>query len=195
MESTGIIVLAGGSSDRLGQPKQLLQYEGKTLIERIVETVKQLVEKPVVVLGAYDDLIRARIEQAGVHIVFNREWASGIASSIRTGLQAALDLSPSPDAVVFIVCDQPYISPELVIEMISLHAESGKPIVACSYGNTLGTPVLFDKQYFGELLLLKDKEGAKKIIQGHPESVASISFPMGETDIDTLQDYKALQTK
>jgi molybdenum cofactor cytidylyltransferase len=78
--------------------------------------------------------------------------------------------------------------------MIAARERTKKPIIACAYDNTLGTPVLISKKYFNELLHLKENEGAKKIIRLHPGSVESISFPRGNVDIDTMQDYAALQS-
>jgi len=116
-------------------------------------------------------------------------------SSIRKGLMALLYFSPDTEAVIFAVCDQPYISPDLFLEMISVGSKTPKPIVACSYNNILGTPVLFKKEFFNVLLALKDNEGARKIIQSYPESVEAVPFPLGIIDVDTMQDYVALQNK
>ena len=116
-------------------------------------------------------------------------------SSIRKGLMALLCFSPDTEGVIFAVCDQPYITPDLFQEMISVGSQSQKPIVACLYNNVLGTPVLFKKEYFDVLLALKDNEGARKILQTHPESAESVPFPLGIFDVDTMQDYVALQNK
>jgi len=70
--------------------------------------------------------------------------------------------------------------------------ETAKPIIACSYNNTIGVPVLFNKSLFAELLLLKGHDGAKKILQTHPHDVATISFELGGIDIDTKEDYEQL---
>ncbi len=67
--------------------------------------------------------------------------------------------------------------------------------MACLYDNVLGTPVLFKKEYFEVLLAMKDNEGARKVIQSHPGSVESVPFPLGIFDVDTMQDYEALQNK
>ncbi|HJZ41068.1 MAG TPA: nucleotidyltransferase family protein [Bacteroidales bacterium] len=193
MNLQGIVILAAGASTRLGKPKQLLQYEGNNLIQRITQIAVDVVNEPVVVvLGAHSDLIRPHISRLPVSIVYNPDWTSGIGSSIRKGLREVLDLSPDLDSVLFAVCDQPHVSRELFADMISTRINTKKPIVACSYGNTLGTPVLFSKQYFGELMRLKNFEGARKIIQRHTAAVESVPFPLGKVDIDTLQDYIAL---
>jgi molybdenum cofactor cytidylyltransferase len=192
----GIVILAAGSSTRLGQPKQLLEFQGTSLVQRITQIAVNAVKKPVVViLGAHCSLIHSQLTHLQVHIVYNPDWSQGMTSSIRKGLMALQYFSPGTEGVIFSVCDQPYITPDLFLEMISVGRNSPKPIVACQYNNILGTPVLFKKEYFDVLLALKDNEGARKIIQSHPESVEAVPFPLGIFDVDTMQDYKALQNK
>jgi len=196
MRLPGIVILAAGSSSRLGQPKQLLEFQGTSLIQRITQIAVSAVEKPVVViLGANCSLIHSQLTHLPVHIVYNPDWSQGMTSSIRKGLMALLYFSPDTEAVIFAVCDQPYISTDLFLEMIFVGSKTPKPIVACSYNNILGTPVLFKKEFFNVLLALKDNEGARKIIQSYPESVEAVPFPLGIIDVDTMQDYVALQNK
>jgi molybdenum cofactor cytidylyltransferase len=196
MHLPGIVILAAGPSSRLGQPKQLLEFQGTTLIRRIIQSAVDAVNTPVVViLGANCSLIKNQLNHLPVHIVFNPDWPEGIASSIRKGLMALLYYSPDTEAALFAVCDQPYITPDLFLEMISAGDKTQKPIVACRYNSILGTPVLFKKVYFEMLLALKDNEGARKIIQTHPESVEAVPFPLGIYDVDTLQDYVDLQNE
>jgi molybdenum cofactor cytidylyltransferase len=196
MRLPGIVILAAGSSSRLGQPKQLLEFQGTTLIQRITQIAVDAVKKPVVViLGDNYNLIRARLTHLPVQVVYNPDWSQGMSSSIRKGLLALLDFSPDTEGIIFSVCDQPYITPDLFLEMISVGRKSQKPIVACLYNNLLGTPALFKKEYFDVLLSLKNNEGARKIIQTHPESIEAVPFPLGIIDVDTMQDYAALQNK
>jgi molybdenum cofactor cytidylyltransferase len=192
----GIVILAAGSSTRLGQPKQLLEFHGTTLIQRIIQNAVNAVKKPVVVmLGAHFNLIQPHIAYLPVQIVHNPDWPQGMTSSLRKGLMAIQALSPDTEGVIFTVCDQPYISTDLFLQMISVGNQTQKPIVACFYNNLLGTPVLFKKEYFDVLLALKYNEGARKILQSNPESVESVPFPQGVFDVDTMQDYVALQNK
>lgn len=196
MHLPGIVILAAGSSTRLGQPKQLLEFQGTTLVQRITQIAVSAVKKPVVViLGANCSLIHSQLTHLPVHIVYNPDWPRGMTSSIRKGLLALLYYSPDTDGAIFAVCDQPYITSDLFLEMISVGSISQKPIVACLYNNVLGTPVLFKKEYFDVLLALKDTEGARTILQAHPESIEAVPFPLGIFDVDTMQDYEALQNK
>lgn len=194
MGSTGIVILAAGESRRLGQPKQLLPYQGSSLIRRITGIAVQVVHKSVVVvLGAHASNIRQQLDDIPVHIRYNPDWANGIASSIREGLMSLVEISPATEAAIFCVCDQPHISRGLFSSMISVREKTHKSIVACAYNNALGTPVLFSQEHFSEILKLKNNEGARIIIQNHPRAVESVSFPLGSIDIDTLWDYATLQ--
>lgn len=90
------------------------------------------------------------------------------------------------------LCDQPFVSPELLNSLINKQAESGKLLVACAYNDTTGVPVLFHRTFFNELLSLKGLEGAKKILKDHINEIATVPFEQGSIDIDTLMDYEKL---
>lgn len=189
---TDIVILAAGASTRLGRPKQLLPWQGKTLLQHAVETALAITTNPVVVTGCNADQLVAGIDQTRVHIVFNPGWQQGIASSIRCGLQALLNRTPVPDQVIFMVCDQPFVSPDLLLELINERQKSHKSIIASSYAGTLGIPALFDKTHFAQLLDLQGDTGAKKLIGQFQDEVAAVEFPKGEIDIDTISEYEQL---
>lgn len=109
-----------------------------------------------------------------VFTVYNPEWQEGMSASIRCGLSALLASEPQLSGVVLMVCDQPFVEASLLDSLLHIKSGSGKGIVACQYQDTLGTPVLFDKAYFEELLFLRGKEGAKKLLFRHSEDVAAV---------------------
>ena len=186
-------MLAAGASSRLGKPKQLLCYKGTTLLKHAVQLAVEAALNPiVVVLGSNAGLLGKEIEDSKAIIVINEAWEEGMASSIRTGLQKMLEMEPAINTVIIMVCDQPYVTVKLLQDLIAKHIETGKQIIASNYKNNLGTPALFHKSIFSELMQLRGDTGAKKILKNHPEWVAAIDFPMGEIDIDTENDYKAL---
>lgn len=196
METTGIIILAAGASKRLGTPKQQLPFQNKSLLQNVVHTATQSGNMTVVVvLGAFATQIKQQLIDEKVNTVINPGWPTGMGGSIKTGLQHLLHLSPNVNSALLLLCDQPFITTPLLEEMYALKTTSGKPIVACSYGNTIGTPALFDKSLFSQLLALNGQEGAKKILLQHPEQVATVDFPQGAVDIDTNGDYEQLLTK
>ena len=188
----GIVVLAAGASTRLGKPKQLLPYQGKSLLQHVVDAAVNSKANPViVVLGANADLVSTEIDKIKVHVIENSEWEEGMASSIRTGLNTLLKISPVVDAVIFMVCDQPFVSAVVLDDLITTYLKTGKPIVTCNYGEAIGSPTLFHKSLFAELMQLKGDAGARKIIQTHNDEVATVLFVKGNIDIDTKEDYEA----
>jgi len=126
-------------------------------------------------------------------MVQNQQWSRGIGSSIRCGIEALTNSSPAVEATVLLVCDQPAVDARVIQQLIALRETSGKTIVASTYADTLGVPALFTRSVFQELLSLDDKAGAKSIALRNRECVASLSFPEGEIDIDTWEDWEKLE--
>lgn len=190
MAKYGIIVLAAGSSSRLGRPKQLLQVNGTTFIAHVVHQALDLPDATtLVVTGAVDQEIRTALASSNVQICFNLDWAQGMSASIKTGLEALLRTEPEIQACMLLVCDQPHLSTGILREMIRLYEASEARILACSYGDTVGSPAIFSKEYFEELTQLKGQEGAKKIITKYQTNVVYLPFPKGIVDIDTAEEY------
>ncbi len=193
MDKTGIIILAAGPSLRLGKPKQLLVYQGKTLVVNIVEEAQKANLNPVVVVtGASSDSVSRELENKNVEIVYNDRWQTGMASGIVAGVSKILALSPETDSLIIAVCDQPFVSAALFGQLMKMKTEQNKGIVGSAYAGTIGTPVLFGKTYFEKLLLLQGGEGAKKILNTHRADLACVNFNQGSIDVDTTEDYDRL---
>lgn len=194
MNSCGIVILAGGASTRLGRPKQLLQYRGKTLLNHAVnEAINAKADAVVVILGKNADLFEGEIDNQEVSVVINKNWKEGMASSVRLGLDSLLKSKPYIDAVILMVCDQPHISSSVLNELITKQQKTTKQIVTCNYGESIGPPALFHKKYFRDLAKLNGDVGARNIIEQNMHDVAMILFPEGNIDIDTEDDYEALK--
>jgi molybdenum cofactor cytidylyltransferase len=191
MSKTGIIILAAGSSTRMGEPKQLMKYKNKTLLQHTIGEAKHANLEPVICVTGYEsDLITQSISVMNVDIVYNENWSDGMGTGVAVGIKRIL-LS-DVDSVILAVSDQPHVSSELFRNMEKLRDESGKKIVACSYAGTLGTPVLFAKDYFHQLMSLDGNQGAKKIVSMNLSDVCPLEFEEGNIDIDTKQDYEKL---
>lgn len=191
----GIIVLAGGSSSRLGRPKQLLPFHGKTLLQQTVQTALASASHPViVVLGAEAEMVGSALKEANVKVVMNTDWKEGMASSIRCGVKDLSEISPGAEGVILMVCDQPFVTASLLNDLIAAHQKSGKPVVTCGYDDTFGPPVFFHHSMFKELLQLKGDIGARGVVRQHAHSVEVIPFPEGTFDVDTEKDYEQLKT-
>ncbi len=182
------IILAAGSSSRLGQPKQLLVYQGITLLERIFEIAKRVSVYTKIVVGNSSEKIMNLIEDKE-SVLQNPDAEQGMGMSIRVGVQA---VAPVADAVLILLTDQPFVTFELLEKMIQLYEESQAPIIACDYGDQLGVPILFDKQFFPELLQLSGDKGARVFLKNYPDQIKTVSFPEGKFDIDTPEDLVIL---
>ena len=194
MPNTGAVILAAGNSSRLGQPKQLLQFRGQTLVRRIVDAACEADCSPiVVVIGSDKDKVARELEQTHAVIVENENWNEGIGTSIRSGVQRLIDVAPNVGAIVLLVCDQPLADLHTIEQLIALGEKTKKAIVASSYAGTLGVPALFDRSCVEELLALDDRSGAKPIILSNHERVAEFPFSEGQIDIDTAADYDKLR--
>jgi len=191
--SYGIILLAAGASSRLGKPKQLLLYQGKTLLQHGMQEANGTGAKTIViVLGANADFLIKETASQSIEVILNTEWNEGMASSIRCGINKLLEIAPGIDAAIIMVCDQPYVTTKLLEDLVKKYQETGKPIIASIYEDNQGTPALFDKTIFASLLELKGDVGAKRIMKANPDLVALVNFPLGNIDIDTEEDYNSL---
>ena len=192
MNNIGIVILAAGASSRLGKPKQNLLFRGKTLLNHAIAVAKQTNCGPVVVItGAYIPDADYQ-KDSSIYFVHNADWENGIASSISLGVNYFEKIDFNIKGIILMVCDQPYVTARLLIQMISDQYNTNKPIIACSYQDTLGTPVLFEKVYFEILTNLKGDEGAKRIIYENLESIKAIAFDKGHIDIDRQSEYDDL---
>lgn len=189
---TGLIILAAGNSSRMGEPKQLLPYEGKTFLQITIDAaLGSKATSRIVVLGADKDEIKKTFRADSIPVIHNPNWEKGMASTMQKGLNY-LTKYKAPDQVIILLCDQPFVDSGIIDELIETQKTSGKGIVACKYSDTLGVPVLFTNTYYPEMLALKGSEGAKKLIYAHLDDVAEVDYPKGAVDIDTYEDYEQL---
>ena len=192
MKITGAVILAAGGSTRLGRPKQLLRHRGETLLRRAACAALGAGCLPtVVVTGHEHDRVAAELIGLDVRIHRHPHWQRGIGSSIGAGLAQALVHEPALDALLIMVCDQPFISAELLAALISARAEARTEAAACTYAGATGVPALFGRALFSTLASLPDEQGAKAILSALAGEIARVEFPAGAIDIDTPADWQA----
>lgn len=190
----GVIVLAAGNSSRMnGETKQMLEFEGRTLLRRAAETALKTEFPTVVVLGADHQTLSREIEDLPLEIAVNEMWESGIGSSISKGLSSLS--AAGTDAVIIMLCDQPFVTAETLRRLRDAFVETKKPIAASRYENTFGVPALFAREIFAELKNLQKDEGAKKIIKKHIARTALVHAPEAAFDVDTRQDFEKLKNE
>ena len=195
MPNIGAVILAAGNSSRLGQPKQLLQFRGQTLVRRIVDAAHNAGCSPiVVVIGSDKDVVARELKRTNAIIVENEDWSDGMGTSIRSGVRRLIDIAPNTETIALLVCDQPLVDSDTIEHLVALGEKTKKAIVASRYAGTLGVPALFDRSCAEELLALDDGSGAKPIILSNHDRVAEFPFSEGQIDIDTAADYDKLRS-
>ncbi|MEM7713509.1 MAG: nucleotidyltransferase family protein [Cyanobacteria bacterium P01_A01_bin.68] len=193
MKDIGLIILAAGKASRMGKPKQLLTYQGSSLISNAVKTGVNSTCKPViVVLGSYSEQIKPEIDKLPVQIIENLDWETGMSSSIRVGINLINQSNPNLDAVIIALADQPLISEAVFNQLIEKYQDTNNKIIAAAYDDIVGVPALFDKTFFSELMNIEGDRGAKALMRKYKNEVLTIPIPEAAIDIDTQDDYEKL---
>ena len=188
-----LILLAAGESRRMGTPKQLLLYRGRSLIRHAAtEAVASNCDPIVVVLGANSDRIYDELDNLPVHIALNSQWHSGMSSSITTGIKALLEISLGFEAVVIALADQPLITASVYRRLVERYQRHHPKAIASNYNNTLGVPALFDRTLVPELAEMKHQGGAKQLLNKYSDRSLNLDVPEAAIDIDTPIDYQNL---
>lgn len=177
----------------MGRPKQLLEFRGRPLVERVVAMVASWpVDLVVVVLGAHADEILDEVDFAEAIVVINEDWAEGVASSLRVGLDF-LSRDASFTRALVALGDQPDIPPEVIPALLAAAELASRPAIVPVYRYERANPVLFDRVLWERLMSLEGDMGASGMLRAHPEWVEEVRFDqLPPRDIDTESDAAEL---
>lgn len=187
------IVLAGGTSSRLGQPKQLLTLQGRPVLQYVIDAAGAAgLDEVVVVLGHVAEEVAAALTlPAGARVAVNADYATGQASSMRCGLAAA---SAASDAALVLLGDQPGMPASHIRAVADAFMAGSGPVVQGSYRGTPSHPVLFARSVWPTLLAVDGDKGAREVIRAHPDWVHRVELDADiPPDLDTIEDYRRLQ--
>ena len=181
-----IVLLAAGQSSRLGQAKQLIKYNGETLLNRSIRVCSNITRNELfVVLGHQAEAIRETIDTPG-NIIYNPEYKKGMGNSMSFAVRNLIQ--KNFDYIIFTLCDQIFLSENILKDLIKKFQDSNCGIILSQYDKRSGPPALFDKVYFEELIQLEGDLGAKAIAMKYKKDLCFISFPKGDVDIDEPSD-------
>jgi len=185
----GVILAAGGSS-RFGEIKQLLPWKNKNIINTVVETAALAGLDPIlVVLGANAGLIQASLDNETVQVVTNPDWDKGQSTSLKAGVAA---IRQTVDGVLFLLCDQPHLTVNLVDAVVEEGLRSGK-VVTPIIDDRRANPVYFPASCFPLFDTLEGDAGGRQIIPACPHTTLPWLDDWMARDIDTPEDYRALR--
>lgn len=181
----GCVIMASGLSVRFGKNKLFAELEGKTFLERILDTTEGVFARRVVVTRSEE---AAEVcQKKGVEVIFhsfpNRNDTVRLGTAFMEGM----------DGVLFCPCDQPLLRRESLLRLLDAFQEGD--ILRLAYGEKKGMPVLFDHAYFAELQSLPEKKGGSYLMEKYGERVKAIQATEEYElfDIDTPMDLENLQ--
>lgn len=185
------IILAAGTSSRLGRPKQLLDYRGKPLLQHVIDNARaSRLDEVVLVLGANWERIETAVDCSDVHLVVNPNFSQGQSTSLIAGVNA---LHPGVDGVLFLLGDQPGVTAKIIDAELGAFDGNPRMIVMTDWQGTPTHPVLFGRGYFAEFHTLTGDTGAKPIIQRSREHIHLVAIDRpAPRDVDTEADYQHL---
>jgi molybdenum cofactor cytidylyltransferase len=183
-----VVLLAAGASSRLGQPKQLLQIDGVSLLRRAA--VAALATQPFeawAILGAEAERCAIELDGLAVQTQLFADWQQGMGASLACGLRA---LTPSIDGVLVVLCDQPALSVAHLQQLVTRWSERPESAVASAYADVLGVPAVLPRAWFADLENLRGDRGARDLLRERHDRVIPIPAPSLQHDIDEPQEAR-----
>ena len=195
-ERTGSIagvVLAAGTSTRMGRNKLFLELEGKPLVRHVVERAARAGFDPlIVVLGHEADLVQRPLEGIAYQPVMNPDYERGVNSSLRAGIRAAAETGV--DAAVVVLADMPFVTTEMMTTLIGRYRSGDAPLVVSDYGGVNAPPILYDRSLFGELAVSEGQGCGKHVVKKHRHEAAFVAWPVEAlADLDVPEDYDRMK--
>lgn len=168
------VILSGGESKRMGQPKALIPYRGKTFLEHLIDVTRHpRVGRTRIVVGAHADEIRAHMAGRDFEIVVNPEWQKGQLSSIQAGIRSLS--SAETEGMLLCPVDHPLVSADLIGRLIAEFDASWKPIALPTYRGKRGHPLIFRADLYAELLAASPEVGARQVVWAHADQICEVT--------------------
>jgi molybdenum cofactor cytidylyltransferase len=183
------VVLAAGSSSRMGRNKLLLDLGGETLVRRAVgRALAAGLDPVIVVLGHEAERVRAELEGLPCQPLINARHAQGVRTSLQAGVDQAA--AGAADALVVVLADMPHVTAAMIATVVERYRGSRAPLVVSSYGDVDAPPILYSRALFGDLLSIPEGRCAKQVVRRHRAEAVVVPWPPESLrDIDVAEDY------
>lgn len=184
----GLLLLAAGSSSRMGNNKMLLQIDGETLLRRAAgRAISAGLDPVLVVTGHQREQAEAQVAGLGCRTAFNADHETGIHTSVRAGIEA---LDDDVDAVVIMLPDMPFVTDTMLRDLVTRYRSTNAPLLISRYGDEVkAPPTLYDRSLFGELCVMQQRCG-REVVQRHLDEALVMEWQIEAlADIDTPDDY------
>ncbi|WP_187289166.1 nucleotidyltransferase family protein [Robiginitalea biformata] len=178
----------------MGRPKALLPWSGGTVLDAILHAVEEAgLPPPVVVTGAHHRELSENLRNSSARIRENPDWASGMGSSIRCGLEAALETRPDLEGLLVLLADQPLVSKTYLLRLLSNFQSNEPGIVATRYPEGGGVPAIFRRSFFEALRSPGRSGGASSLIRSAASETLLLEPGLAGRDMDTPEKYRELR--
>jgi molybdenum cofactor cytidylyltransferase len=194
MSGIAAVILAAGSSSRMGQNKLLLEVEGETLVRRAARAAVSAGLEPVlVVLGHQAEQVGTELAGLPVTPVINLRYAEGVRTSLQAGVGAAA--AAGAEALVVVLADMPFVAASMLETLVAQHRETGARLVVSHYGDVDAPPILYARSLFDELLAIPEGQDARPVVRRHRAEAAVVPWPpLALKDVDVPEDYDEVRT-
>ncbi len=188
------VVLAAGSSTRMGQNKLVLEIGGESLVRRAVRAaLGSGVDEVTVVLGHEAPRIEDELSGLACVTVVNLDHARGVGTSLRLGIRRA---APEARAIVVVLADMPFVTESMIGTVVERYRSTSAPLVVSQYGDVEAPPTLYDRSLFEELLSIPDERCGKRVLRRHKHEAVVVDWPVSALrDIDVAEDYDHARTQ
>jgi molybdenum cofactor cytidylyltransferase len=188
--SIAAVVLAAGTSSRMGQNKLLMALDGEPLVRRAVGRAAKAGFAPlIVVLGYQADRVQQALDGIDYQPVVNAEYERGVNSSLRAGIQVASESNAG--AAVVVLADMPLVTTAMLETLVERYRQGTAPLVISDYDGVNAPPLLYDRSLFGELATSEGQGCGKHVVKKHRHEAESVSWPVDAlTDLDAPEDFQ-----
>jgi molybdenum cofactor cytidylyltransferase len=189
------VVLAAGSSTRMGKNKLLFDVDGESVVRRAVRQAASAALDPVIVVVGYEaELVRRELDRLDTRclIAVNPDYERGINSSLKTGIA---EVPASAVAAVVMLADMPLVTAEMIAELVTRYRASEAPLVISDYDGVNAPPMLYDRALFEELRVMEGEGCGRQVVRRHKSSAEVIAWPVTAlTDLDVPSDYELVRS-